>query len=63
MNPKFLVLYIIAGTLALGLVIYQAITTYPALNYNRLGLNVIMSVFFYYLAYKTYHEKKDSELM
>ncbi|MEP6614473.1 MAG: hypothetical protein ABJA76_21360 [Mucilaginibacter sp.] len=63
MNPKFLVLYIIAGTLALGLVIYQAITTYPALNYSRLGLNAIMSVFFYYLAYKTYHEKKDSELM
>ncbi|MCO5945262.1 MULTISPECIES: hypothetical protein [Mucilaginibacter] len=63
MNPKFLVLYIIAGTLALGLVIYQAVTTYPALTYSRLGLNAIMSIFFYYLAYKTYHEKKDSELM
>ncbi len=63
MNPKYLVLYVIAATLAFGLAIYQAFTTYPTLNYSRIGLNVIISVFFYYLAYKTYHEKKDKELM
>ena len=63
MNPKYLVLYLIAATLALGLVIYQAITTYPVLNYPRLVLNLIISIFFYYLSYKTYHEKKDGELM
>ena len=63
MNPKYLVLYLIAGILALGLVIYQAIATYPALNYPRLVLNTIISIFFFYLSYKTYHEKKDGELM
>lgn len=63
MNPKYLVLYLIAATLALGMVIYQAITTYPTLNYPRLVLNTIISIFFYYLSYKTYHEKKDGELM
>ena len=63
MNPKFLVLYIIAGTLALVLVVYQLISTYPSLNLTRIILNAVMSLFFYYLAYKTYHEKKDNELM
>ncbi|MCR8561338.1 hypothetical protein KXD93_27035 [Mucilaginibacter sp. BJC16-A38] len=63
MNPKYRILYLIAGILALGLVIYQAVTTYPALNYPRLGLNTIISIFFFYLSYKTYHEKKDGELM
>jgi hypothetical protein len=63
MNPKYLILYIVAATLALGLAVYQAVTTYPAINYSRVGLNVIISLFFYYLAYKTYHVKKDGELM
>lgn len=45
------------------LVIYQFFTTYPVLNYPRIGLNMVFALFFYYLAYKTYHEKKDQELM
>jgi hypothetical protein len=63
MNPKFLILYFIAGTLALILAIYQVITSYPNLNTGRIVLNIIISIFFYYLSYKTYHEKKDKELM
>ena len=63
MNPKFKVLYIIAGTLALALVVYELFTDKPALNTPRLILNIVMCVVFYYLAYKTYHEKKDKELM
>lgn len=63
MNPKYLILYIVAGTLALILAAYIAFKTYPAVDYYRVGLNVVMAVFFYYLAYKTYHEKKDKELM
>jgi hypothetical protein len=63
MNPKFLILYLIAGTLCLLLVIYQLITTYQSLNIGRLVLNIVMALAFYYLAYKTYHEKKDKELM
>ena len=63
MNPKFLILYLVAGTLALLLAIYQVITSYPSLNIGKIALNSIISLFFYYLAYKTYHEKKDKELM
>ena len=63
MNPKYLILYLIAATLALGLAIYLLITTDPKVSYGRISLDVIISVFFYYLAYKTYHEKKDQELM
>ena len=63
MNPKYLILYIAAGTFALILVVYQLITTYSNLNTARLGLNTVIALFFYYLAYKTYHEKKDKELM
>ena len=63
MNSKFLILYFIAATLVLVLVIYQVLTTYPALNYGKLALNLVISIFLYYLAYKTYHEKKDKELM
>jgi len=63
MNPKFLILYVVAGTLALILVAYQLITSNPSLNISRLIVNSIIALFFYYLAYKTYHEKKDKELM
>ena len=63
MNPKFLILYIIAGTLALLLVIYELISTYPAFNIGAIALNAVICLFFYYLSYKTYHEKKDKELM
>lgn len=63
MNPKFLILYLIAGTIALILVTYQLIATYPTFDIGRIALNAVISLFFYYLAYKTYHEKKDKELM
>jgi hypothetical protein len=63
MNPKFLILYLIAGTLALILVVYQVLYTYPNLNLSIIALNSVLSLFFYYLSYKTYHEKKDKELM
>ncbi len=63
MNSKYLALYLIAGALALIMVIYQLITTGPNFNYGRILLNVVISLFFFYLSYKTYHEKKDKELM
>jgi hypothetical protein len=63
MNAKYLILYLIAATLALILAIYQAFNTYPNPNYGRIALNTVIAIFFYYLAYKTYHEKKDKELM
>jgi len=63
MNPKFLALYIVAGTLSLLLVIYKLVTNSTILNNTGIALNIVMCLVFYYLAYKTYHEKKDKELM
>lgn len=63
MNPKYLILYIVAGSLAMALATYKLITTYPDPSTGRIALDVIVGLFFYYLAYKTYHEKKDKELM
>jgi hypothetical protein len=63
MNHKYLILYLIAATLASLLGIYQIIATFPALNIGGIALNALIALFFYYLAYKTYHEKKDKELM
>jgi hypothetical protein len=37
--------------------------TYPEISAQGVPLDALPSLVFYYLAYKTYHEKKDSELM
>ncbi|TWJ02215.1 hypothetical protein JN11_01187 [Mucilaginibacter frigoritolerans] len=63
MSAKYFVLYLIVATLAFVWVVYQVYATYPHLNTGKLILNLIVAVFFYYLAFKTYHEKKDKELM
>jgi hypothetical protein len=63
MSAKYFVLYLIAATLALVWVVYQVYTTYPYLNTGKLIVYLIIAAFFYYLAFKTYHEKKDKELM
>jgi hypothetical protein len=63
MNPKFRNLFIIGGTVALLLLIVQAIITYPEISMLGILLNALPALFLYYLAYKTYHEHKDGELM
>jgi hypothetical protein len=63
MNPKFRYLYIAIGGLLLISLIVQVIITYPEVNPKNVLLNAVPSLLFFYLAYKTYHEKKDSELM
>jgi len=63
MNPKFKVLYIVAGTVAVLLIIYWLFIDPAPVYMPRIILNGVMALFFYYLAYKTYHEKKDKELM
>jgi hypothetical protein len=63
MNPKFLVLYLVFGTLALLIAAYKLITTYPDYSTGRIAIDIVISIFFYYLAYKAYHVKKDQELM
>jgi hypothetical protein len=63
MNPKFRNLFIIGGTVALVLLIVQAIMTYPNLNATNILINALPALVLYYLAYKTYHEHNDGELM
>jgi hypothetical protein len=64
MNNKFFYIYLIAGTVALILFVYQLFTRHT-LNFNvwNLSGDMLLAVLLYYLAYKTYHEKKDKELM
>ena len=63
MSRKFLYLYLAGGIIATGLLIYDIATTYPALSYTSLLLDILPAIFFFYLSYKAYHEKKDQELM
>lgn len=63
MNPKFRYLYIAIGGLLFISLIAQVVVSYPDINAKWVLLNALPSLLFFYLAYKTYHEKKDSELM
>jgi hypothetical protein len=63
MNKKFIYLYLIGGAIALGLLIYDLLTTWPHISYSSIVLDVLPAILFFYLSYKAYHEKKDSELM
>ena len=64
MNNKFFLVYLIAGSLALILFFYQLFTTYnTGFKIWNLSGNIILAMVLYYLAFKTYHEKKDKELM
>ncbi|WP_295714026.1 hypothetical protein [Mucilaginibacter sp.] len=63
MNPKFRNLFLIGGTIALLILIIQVIMTYPYMSAEGILLNAIPALLLYYLAYKTYHEHKDGELM
>jgi len=56
-------LYLIAAIIATIVVVYEVFSTYPDINTGKLAISAIIDVFFYYLAFKTYHEKKDKELM
>ncbi len=64
MNNKFFLAYLIAASLALLLLIYQSVSAYThGYNLWNLGGNIILTIALYYMAFKTYHEKKDKELM
>lgn len=63
MAGKFFYLYLIGGTVALALLIYNIIAAYPAVNTSGALFYVIPTVLLYYMAYKTWHVKNDGELM
>jgi hypothetical protein len=58
-----MILYLVVGVLELIWVGYKVITTYPDVNVGRLLIHAFIALYFLYMAYKTYHEKKDKELM
>jgi len=62
-NRRYLILYLVVATVALLMGVYLIITGYPDVNFGRVVLDGLVALLFYYLAYKTYHEKKDKELM
>ena len=64
MNNRFFYIYFIGGTLALILLLYQVFAHQKtAMVWYDLSGYIIAALLLYYLAYKTYHEKKDKELM
>jgi len=63
MYSKFLYLYLAGGVLALGLLIYDICTNYNKPDWGNIALEGLSAILFLYLSYKTYHEKKDGELM
>jgi hypothetical protein len=64
MNNRFYYLYLIAGSIALIFLLYQLFTRHAnAINWWNLSGDIFLVVVLYYLAYKTYHEKKDKEMM
>jgi len=63
MSSRYFMLYLIAAIIATIVVVYEVFSTYPDINTGKLAISAIIDVFFYYLAFKTYHEKKDKELM
>jgi hypothetical protein len=64
MKNKFFWLYLAGGLLALGLLIRDVIAAYPQMpGWSDNVLYVLSGILFFYLAFKTYHEKKDKEMM
>jgi hypothetical protein len=63
MNPKYRNLFLIGGSVALLILIVQVIITYPYMDAKNILLNALPALLLYFLAYKTYHEHKDGELM
>jgi len=60
---KFFYVYLIGGSVAVGLLIYDIISTVPQIKTQDLLFDILPAILLFYLAYKTYHEKKDGEMM
>lgn len=60
---KFFYVYLIGGSVAVGLLIYDIISTFPNVKTGDLLFDILPAILLFYLAYKTYHEKKDGEMM
>jgi len=64
MSKQFVYLYFIGGMIAIGVFIFDLVSITPAkMTTGRWALDIGPIILFLYLCYKTYHEKKDKELM
>lgn len=63
MSYKFFYLYLIGGFIALAILIYEIITDYTFIGATGVLMGIIPAIVMFYLAYKVWHEKNDSELM
>jgi len=63
MINKFFYAYLIGAFAALILAVYQLMVTTPRVSTPVGFLYTVPAIILFYLAYKVYHEKNDSELM
>lgn len=63
MSGKFFYLYFVGGTVALALLVYEIIASYPHVKSQGALFYTVPTLLLYYMAYKTWHVKNDSELM
>jgi hypothetical protein len=63
MINKFFYAYLIGGFVALILAVYQLLVTVPRVAVPVGFLYLVPAIILFYMAYKVYHEKNDSELM
>ncbi len=63
MSSKFFYAYLIGAFVALGLAVWQLISTTPRVSTPVGFLYLVPALILFYMAYKVYHEKNDSELM
>ncbi|GAB3926707.1 hypothetical protein [Mucilaginibacter myungsuensis] len=64
MNSKFFYLYLVGGTLALVLLFCEVYMPHKAALNNLSSFGYMFAVvLLFFLAFKTYHKKEDSELM
>ncbi len=63
MSGKFFYLYLVAAFVALALLIYEVVITYPDVRRNGALFYIIPTLLLFYMAYKTWHVKNDNELM
>jgi hypothetical protein len=63
MSPKFFYAYLVGATVALLLASYRLLMVYHEVSIGEALLYFIPAALLYYMAYKVYHIKNDSELM
>ena len=62
-NSKFFYVYLAGGFIGLIMLIVDVVRNYATLKTPALISDAAIAIVFFYLAYKTYHEKKDHEMM